>query len=391
MIATNPSGFLSSAGWTINSTTTPWSTSTAATAYSPGGFSFAYNGTPTPIPAQVLVKLGKAPTSSLAVNYANTAYTDTIQGGYFTNGLYTLTLGINLGVNTILNLGKAQAPGGNQLIGYGNLAGIRIGAQTISPFSVSYLSGVVKGSSANDSVYGESYGIGSGGIENYGIIALGGGSDEVTGAMKVPVFDSYGIINWGLLDTGNSSKNDGGDTVTGIGNLVGISNSTGFVSSSLPPTILTGAGADLISGQAAAGGTGIVNDGLINMGSGDDRYQALVAGSTGRFGGNGTVVMGAGNDVVQGFGSGTFYGDGLGEVLQARQKGKAPTNLDSLHLIGGLTYTIAATTGSGSQGQTLNGFTISAAGQTMTVFGFETFGTGAADQRALEVGTFTLP
>lgn len=390
-----PTGTFSTTGWTISGTTTPWSTQSEAEAVSDGGFSFNYDGTPTPIQKSTLKRFADAAVTSVDVNIAATAYTDTIRGGFSTTSLYTgPNIGINLGVNTVLDLGRTL--GGrneNQLSGYGNLAGIRVGTQVFGSFSYSATSGAILGCKDKDAIYGESYGLGSGGLENYGIIALGGNSDEIIGANNVQNSLSYGIINWGLINTGSNSKNDGADSITGTGTLVGIYNFVDLATPEKPPAILTGSKNDTITGQANAGNNGIVNNGLINMGGGDDLFQSIVTSTkaTSSFGGkNGTVVMGLGNDIVQGFGSGIFFGDGASKVLKEKIKNSSGENFDSLYLIANQTYTITATSITSEKGKILNGYNISSGGETMRVFGFESFGTGAGDQQSLAVGDFTL-
>jgi hypothetical protein len=58
------------------------------------------------------------------------------------------------------------------------------------------------------------------------------------------------------------------------------------------------------AGSAGAQGKAIVNDGIIDMGRGDDLLDALQGG----FGGLGTARMGSGKDTVKGFGTGFFDG-----------------------------------------------------------------------------------
>lgn len=390
-----PVGTISSAGWTISGTTTPWSTSSEAAAVSDGGFGFTYDGTPTAIQKKTRKQLGdQTAAKSIAVNIAATVYTDTITGGFSTTSLYTgPDIGINLGSNTVLDLDVAINPNGNQLSGYGNLAGVRVGVQKLGAFSYSATSGALLGAKDDDRVYGESYGIGSGGLENYGIIALGEGADEIIGTNTVPRSLSYGIINWGLIDTGSKGSKDGADTITGIGALVGIYNFVDLATPDKQPIIFTGSENDVISGQANAGNNGIVNNGFINMGRGDDLYQSIASSTnaTNSFGGpNGTVVMGLGNDIVQGFGPGTYFGDGASKILKGKSSDSSSKNFDSLYLIANQAYTITATSITSEKGKTLNGYNISSGGVTMTVFGFETFGTGAADQQALGLGDYVL-
>ncbi len=406
-------GSFAPAGWRIDAQPTPppytpWLSfvpnpysADLATASNPGGFSFVYDGTPTPLSRSIRSSLPIALPDNLPVNIANTGYTDVLQGSAGTNGLYIgPDVGINLGRQTVLALGPAAAPSGNQLIGYGKQVGVQIGDSTLngdSKFEVSYASGVVLGGKGDvaDTVFGTAYGINASGIENYGEILLDGGADKVYGFADTgnSNFGGIGLINWGVISTGGESRKqkDLADSITGIGLACGIYNSTDSVDVVTAPTIFTGAGADVIWGQAKSGNAGIFNDGLIDMGSGDDTYKSTLffgTATTSAFGGTGTVVMGSGNDNVQGFGTGTFYGDGLGEVVLAKVKGKTLTNYDSLYVIDGGFYTVTATSTTGRSGQTINGFNITSAGVTMTVYGFEAIGTSSGNLTTLAEGTY---
>jgi hypothetical protein len=382
-----PAGRFSITGWSASgsATVTPWQTSKdpgAGTALENNGFTFPYDAS-----ALSSITFRGIPVQ-LPVNVADTGFTDTLQGGYYVapNQLWTgPTLGISLDAGTVLDLGPAIASAGNQVLGYGTAAGIQVGKQSASDFTYSLTAGAILGSKANDHVIGYCYGIGSSGIENYGVIALGLGRDEIVGNNQVPLTASYGIINWGSIDTGGNS-----DTVSGNASLYGIYNSTGPVSSLLQPAILTSSGKDRITGTATANnGFGIWNDGIIDMGQGNDICQALDAnGGAGSFGGTGTVVLGSGKDQLWGFGSGTFYGDSLGQAAQAKAGKSGGNNSDSLYFSAGQTYVITAISTT-LYGQTINGFTIASGGDTMTVYGFETFGTSAS-QQALAAGTYTL-
>ena len=399
-------GTLTTTGWTAwtsknpqTSSTGLWATATSSvsgTAYSPSGFTSVYNGTPTPVSKKYSNVVFLAP-----VNVIHTGYTDIIQGGYLTSGLYPagIDVGIAVGPQVLLDLGPVSGgttSGRNQLIGYGNSAGIRIGAQTAAPFTYSYSSGGVLGGKSTDQVFGQAYGISTAGIENYGVIVLGEGADLVNGVNNFAVLsdlipaNSYGLINWGLIDVGTASKADGADQITGVGSLVGISNSS-LSNSILPPTMTTGAGDDVISGGANVGSNcyGIYNNGLIDMGSGNDLYQSVQAysGLANRFGGTGIVAMGEGNDIVQGFGTGTFFGGSEGVTDAAKKKGNNITNYDSLYLISDQTYTFTSIT-TLIKGQSVSGFTIKSGLDTMTVYGFESVGTGAGDQQAIAAGTY---
>jgi len=401
-------GTLTTTGWTAwtsqnpqTSTTGLWATATSSvsvSAYSQAGFTSSYNGTPTSVSKKYSDAVFLAP-----VNVIDTGYTDTIQGGYLTSGLYPagIAVGISVGPQILLDLGPVSGgttTGRNQLIGYGNSAGIRIGVQTASPYTYSYSSGAVIGGKSADQVFGQAYGIGAAGIENYGVIVLRNGADLVNGFNNYGVnstiipASTYGLINWGLIDVGGASKADGADQITGVGSLIGISNDSPSSGTYLP-SMFTGAGDDLISGGANVGSNcyGIVNNGFVDMGSGNDTYQSVQAysGIANRFGGTGTVVMGQGNDIVQGFGTGTFWGGNEGVTDFANTKGKNVTNYDSLYLITDQTYTFTSIT-TLIKGQSVSGFTINNGIDTMTVYGFDSFGTSAADQQAIAAGTYTL-
>ncbi|MCX5947273.1 MAG: hypothetical protein NTY67_03490 [Cyanobacteria bacterium] len=157
------------------------------------------------------------------------------------------------------------------------------------------------------------------------------------------------------------------------------------------PRISTGVGDDVITGQASTGNYGIVNNGIINMGAGNDICQSQVLNTvnTGRFSGSsGNVIMGAGSDTVTGFGDGTFWGGEIGETAAAARQGQTASDVDILNLIGGTEYVITATSTIYS-GNTIDGFVIGNGGMTMNVFGFETFGT-VGNQQTLAAGTYTL-
>ena len=86
------------------------------------------------------------------------------------------------------------------------------------------------------------------------------------------------------------------------------------------------------------------NDGTINLGDGNDSITAING-----FSGSGYVLLGAGNDVVSGFGTGYFVGgDGV----------------DTLKLSSG-SYTLGSTTVNNE-----NFVTVTQGATTMNVFGF---------------------
>ncbi len=372
-------GTLSPQGWTVNSVTTAWSrTFSSSTAYASGGFSSTY----TPITTN-----GYTP----PLNLVWTGFTDVIQGGSSSPLALVPQVGITIGANTILDLGPAATSAGNQLLGYGANCGVRIGQQS-NPFAYGISSGAVYGGRfAKDSILGTSYNPGGAGIENYGEIKLFGGSDQIFGTNTAS--GGYGLINWGSIETGGITKFNDADTITGIGKLAGIQNYIDLATSSQLPRISTGAGDDVITGKAASGNYGIVNNGIIDMGAGNDicQSQILNSGNTGLFNGSsGNVIMGAGSDTVTGFGNGSFWGGGLGETAAAAQQGQAATDVDILNLIGGGTQYVITATSTTYAGNTIDGFAISNGGMTMNVYGFESFGSNAGDQQSLAAGTYTL-
>lgn len=171
------------------------------------------------------------------------------------------------------------------------------------------------------------------GIFNRGSISIGdGNSASITGT---GISDgAYGIYNQFFGGPVNISIGDGNSaSITGISKgkkSIGIFNESGC-------TITMGDGNnDAITGIAkGSAGTGIVNVGDISMGKGSgsitgtgDRYGILNDGiintgagndkviANGGFGGNGSIFLGDGNDYLKGFGSGNFYGDGGRDTLE---------------------------------------------------------------------------
>ncbi|MBD2473094.1 hypothetical protein [Nostoc sp. FACHB-145] len=119
-------------------------------------------------------------------------------------------------------------------------------------------------------------------ILRQGIIDTGAGNDTITGT------GNSGIGNGGIINTGT-----GNDTIIGTGSSSGISNS-GIIN--------TGTGNDTIT--ATGSFSRIDNSGTIRTEAGNDIVDAL----TGGFVGNGSILVGDGNDIVKGFGSGLFDG-----------------------------------------------------------------------------------
>jgi len=115
----------------------------------------------------------------------------------------------------------------------------------------------------------------------------GDGNDTIDG------IGYYGIINHGLINTGN-----GQDIIIGKGindgNARGLSNFS---------TIDTGDNDDIIIGTG-----GIYNEGVINTGNGNDSIIAAKEGFKSGSNSSGRVFLGNGEDYIEGFGSGDFYG-----------------------------------------------------------------------------------
>ena len=318
----------------------PWSNDrrNSGVACSNGGFTFVYD------PTSILVEPGSlriALSTNLPVNIALANDADTTNSGAFAA---TPAIGLRLDVQIVLALVPVAELLQMQVIyltAIGTQAGVQVGAKALHghpQFELTDTSGMLLGGPGgeNDSIAASTAGIYGTAIRNYGQILLAHGSDSIFAQATSPVNGrGTGILNWGVISTGNESgrRPDLADSITGIGEDCGIFNSTGAVASSTPPKILTGAGDDEIWGQARMGNPGIVNEGLVDMGSGDDRYKSsplFFSPIVGIFAGVGTVVMGAGNDVVEGFGTGTYYGDGQGEVARSRGDAGVLTNHDSL-------------------------------------------------------------
>jgi hypothetical protein len=198
----------------------------------------------------------------------------------------------------ILNKGTINTGNGNDTISGSGGVGIGISNQ-----------GTINTGNGNDTISGSSGR--SLGILNSSIstIDTGNGDDTISGrGSGRPSIDSgsTGIRNFGTIDTRN-----GNDTISGI--ATGFRNITGIDNSG---TIDTGNGNDTILGSATGdrrSGTiaGINNSGIINTGKGDDTVDAL----TGGFAGSGTTMLGNGDDLLKGFGSGFFDGGNGNDAL----------------------------------------------------------------------------
>ena len=134
-------------------------------------------------------------------------------------------------------------------------------------------------------------------------IDTGRNRDKVTGTAVTETGLAFGIaMDGGKIDTGRARDVITGDAIAGSGLAVGIRLFSGEIN--------TGAGNDVVTGSAVSDSElafGIFNDGVLDAGRGNDVFDALAGGWSGR----GRADLGAGDDVVRGFGSGTFDG-GLG-------------------------------------------------------------------------------
>ena len=119
------------------------------------------------------------------------------------------------------------------------------------------------------------------------MIETGEGEDIIKGTST----NSTGIFNGfsGMIETGN-----GNDIIEGTS-----TNSRGIFNRSM---IKTGNGNDIITGTG--GNIGIFNFDTIETGNGKDTVDAL----TGGFDGGGTINLGRGKDLIQGFGEQSVFG-----------------------------------------------------------------------------------
>jgi hypothetical protein len=189
-------------------------------------------------------------------------------------------------------------------------------------------SGTIGTGIGNDTIIGNAYGRYSGGIVNFGTIRSEDGDDSIIGSGEAGgISNNASADTAGTIDTGNGNDNIFGEsdrdwgiyngfrgiinTGNGEDSIVGIT--TGGDDAGIlnfeQAAINTGSGDDTIVGNGAVG---IRNNGTINTGSGDDLVNALVGG----FDGNGRILLGEGNDVVVGFGSGNFNGGNGIDMLE---------------------------------------------------------------------------
>ena len=158
---------------------------------------------------------------------------------------------------------------------------------------------------------GSNGGDGGNGVRNLssGKIQTGNGSDVLAGTGGAG--GDGGNARSGV--SGDRDGGDGGDGGSGIRN-----DSEGIIETGNSDDLIIGIGgiggaggikgnnyANSEDGKTGTQGFGIYNDGLINLGRGNDVIEATIGG----FGGSGEVGMGQGDDVVRGFGSGIFSGN----------------------------------------------------------------------------------
>jgi len=167
-----------------------------------------------------------------------------------------------------------------------------------------YLDTFLNTGDGNDTITGNSTSFGPA-LANYGFMDTGDGNDVITGSNideADGILDSggVGLLNGGEFD-GFMYTGDGNDTITGIStteNGAGIYNLRTY-------TIDTGNGNDIITGTAKR--YGIINDGIINTGNGNDSIIANGGFNVGNdrsgsvFLGNGQdYIEGFGNGIFNG-------------------------------------------------------------------------------------------
>lgn len=255
--------------------------------------------------------------NSGAVYALNTQYgDDKIDGTGGTHGIYMYYGSINAGTGADIVKGTGSA----------SYSGIEMINSSICTYDIS------ASAFENDQVIGtiKTGQIGVAGLElTYSsFIFTGNGDDVVSGSGGY-----YGILVMGAdaniqrgysaIYTDNEQYNDSGaDTVSGSGTTWGIAVGAGS-------EIITGQGPDTVTGQGASDptGAGIFVEGRIDTWQGDDRVSAnkiwvtsvgqinmgdgndtITATNQIGFYGEGYYILGSGNNLVKGFGSGTFYG-----------------------------------------------------------------------------------
>jgi hypothetical protein len=154
--------------------------------------------------------------------------------------------------------------------------------------------GSIDTAEGNDNIYGSGL---ADGIGNGGTINMGSGNDNIYGSSD----DAWGVYNayQAVIKTG-----DGEDSIIGISK----GNNAAGVLNYESATIDTGNGDDTIIGK---GTVGIYNNGTINTGGGNDYVEAIKG-----FEGTGTLLLGDGEDYVVGFGNGKFKGGSGYDILE---------------------------------------------------------------------------
>jgi len=158
-------------------------------------------------------------------------------------------------------------------------------------------SGTIDTGNGDDTITGTGL---AGGISNQqkGVINTSSGNDLITATATTG--GEFGFGNAIVNQTGSTiDTGDGNDIISGISTIVssiasvGILNGTG----NDVDTITTGNGDDIIIGSGMT--SGIRNYSIIDTGKGSDTVDALAGG----FDGGGSIYLGKGNDLIQGFGS----------------------------------------------------------------------------------------
>jgi hypothetical protein len=253
-----------------------------------------------------------------------------------------LNVGVYNGTGGVINTGD----GADNIAGYGGVGlfndlnttiSMGNGNDTVSGCGCDYgddfkgilNSGTINTGSGGDTVIGNANGSYSGGIVNGGTINTEDGNDSVVGSGAAGGINNIGLSDGkgGIIDTGNgkddifgesdqdwgiyngylSAINTGNDDDSIVGITTG-GDDAGILNFELA-TINTSSGDDTIIG---IGKRGIWNDGTIDMGNGDDLVNALNGG----FSGKGKTLLGEGNDVIVGFGSGSFNGGSGFDMLE---------------------------------------------------------------------------
>ncbi|MFB2876802.1 beta strand repeat-containing protein [Floridanema aerugineum] len=260
-------------------------------------------------------------------------------------GIDTITgisgyIGINNARGAIIRTGGTEL-GGDTIRGTGSFIGLNN-------------EGTMETGNGNDRITGDGNGIRNAG--NIAIIRTGNGNDTITGSVTGSGF--YGIINDGeaKIEAGDGiMKITGSGSVDGILNQFGSTIQVGTGTNTISGTggnsginnrfsnILTGAGVDTITGTATGtagvgirnefvstiqtgdgtdvltgrGTVGIYNDGVINLGNGNNTVAALTAaGTVGTFTGTGSIIFGTDQDRLRGFGTGNFSGGGGTDIVE---------------------------------------------------------------------------